>query len=230
LDRIDFQSPEQIEITRAGHKVTDQQIRDLITQYLKQKLSHPSTDINIKFVSKPKEIYLPAGQITYQIVPHANSSLLGKVVLPLQFYHNDQPYKRITVTAQVDVWAPIVTTSKPIPRNKPISLDDIQLKKVNLAKLSQNIIFDPQSIVGQHARRNIDAGTPLRTDLITIPHIVKRGDIVMIVAESAGLRVTTVGKVKTRGRRGDRIRVENLDSQKVIFAQVVDARTVKIDL
>jgi flagella basal body P-ring formation protein FlgA len=230
LDRIDLHAPHQIEIARVGQKITDQQIQQFITHYLKQKLSYPSADIKIQVVSKPKAIYLPAGHVSYQIVPHGHSNLLGKVVLPVQFLHNNQPYKRITVTAKVDVWAPVVATSKPVPRNKPISPDDIEIQKINLAQLPKNVVVDPQTVIGQHARRNLDAGTPLRTDLVTMPHVVKRGDIVMIIAESAGLRVTTVGKVKMRGRRGDRIRVENLDSQKVIFAQVVDARTVKIDL
>jgi flagellar basal body P-ring formation protein FlgA len=70
----------------------------------------------------------------------------------------------------------------------------------------------------------------LRSDLIEFPPLVKRGDVVLVVAESGGLRITTLGMVKQReGRRGERIRVENIDSKKSLYGRVLDAKTVKVD-
>jgi flagella basal body P-ring formation protein FlgA len=58
---------------------------------------------------------------------------------------------------------------------------------------------------------------------------VKRGDVVVIIAESAGLKITALGQVKKKGRLGDRIPVMNFDSKKVLYARVVDSNTVKVD-
>jgi len=44
------------------------------------------------------------------------------------------------------------------------------------------------------------------------------------------MRITAMGVVKEReGREGERILVENLDSKKGIYAQVVDSKTVRVD-
>jgi len=51
----------------------------------------------------------------------------------------------------------------------------------------------------------------------------------MIIVESDGLKITTLGKVKEKGRKGDMVRVENIDSNKGIYARVLDSSSVKVD-
>jgi flagella basal body P-ring formation protein FlgA len=60
--------------------------------------------------------------------------------------------------------------------------------------------------------------------------LLKRGDVVVIIAETAGLKITTLGQAKKKGRLGDRIPVVNFDSRKVLYARVLDSNTVKVEL
>jgi flagella basal body P-ring formation protein FlgA len=53
--------------------------------------------------------------------------------------------------------------------------------------------------------------------------------MVMIVAETQGLKISALGQVKKKGALGDRIPVINFESKKVLYARVVDANTVKVD-
>jgi flagella basal body P-ring formation protein FlgA len=69
----------------------------------------------------------------------------------------------------------------------------------------------------------------LRANLVEMPPLVKRGDVVVIVAETKGLKITALGQVKKKGAMGDRIPVVNFESQKVLYARVMDANTVKVD-
>ena len=91
-----------------------------------------------------------------------------------------------------------------------------------------NIINDPEKVVGRRTRRSIDPATVLRTDLVELPPIVKRGDIVTIVAEAGGMRITALGKIKKKGHKGERLKVINLNSKKEIYARVVDSSTVRV--
>ena len=92
-----------------------------------------------------------------------------------------------------------------------------------------NVVVDVDNVVGKRTTRAIKAGVILRTDMVELPPLVKRGDVVVIIAESEGLKVTALGKAKHRGHRGEKIAVENLDSRKEVFARVLDASTVKVD-
>jgi len=82
--------------------------------------------------------------------------------------------------------------------------------------------------VGRKSRTTIRAGYPVRNDqLVSVPVIVS-GQLVTIVLERPGLRITVAGRAKSSGGIGDLIRVENLTSRKEIPARVVDSSTVEV--
>ena len=58
---------------------------------------------------------------------------------------------------------------------------------------------------------------------------MKRGDVVVIIAETAGFKITALGQVKKKGRLGERIPVTNFDSNKLLYGRVLDANTVKVE-
>ena len=122
-----------------------------------------------------------------------------------------------------------MVTKKPIGRYKAITEDDIEVQKMDLANLPSDVITDPDAVLGKRTKRAIGAQTVLRPNLVEFPPLVKRGDVVVIIAETEGLKVTALGEVRKKGRIGERIPVTNYDSKKIIYARVVDANTVKVE-
>jgi len=59
------------------------------------------------------------------------------------------------------------------------------------------------------------------------PVIVKRNRTVVIRIERPGLLITAIGKAMQDGRAGDYIKVQNVDSQRIIFARVNADGTVE---
>ncbi len=60
------------------------------------------------------------------------------------------------------------------------------------------------------------------------PLLVRRRDVVRLVARTRYLTVTATGQALQDGRRGQFIRVRNLKSQRVVVGQVVDAGVVEV--
>jgi flagella basal body P-ring formation protein FlgA len=151
-------------------------------------------------------------------------------MLYVRFFCNGKEVRKETVSARIDVLADVVLSGRPLARYETITAEDLRLEPMNLASLPATVILDPADAIGKRTRRKLPTGMPLRTDLIEIPPLVKQGDIVMIVAESAGLKITTLGKVKGQAGQGEKVVVENLDSRKQIHVTVMDAKTVRVDL
>jgi flagella basal body P-ring formation protein FlgA len=84
-------------------------------------------------------------------------------------------------------------------------------------------------VVGKRTRRLINAKTVIRSDLITMPPMVQKGDVVVIVAESQGMRISALGEIREKGHRGSRVRVRNVDSKEMIYAWVLDHKTVRVE-
>ena len=230
LSQIRFAAPKGIVVTRGFVEVTKEDISRAVSDFIYANIPWDREKVKIRTIRVRDSVILPKGKVTYSVEPLKNTDFKGSVPLPLHFKVNGSFQKRILVTADIEVLAEVVVTKRPLRRNRRITEDDIEMREKNLAELPRNIIFDCEEVLGKRAKRNIDANRVLRSGLIEFPPLVKRGDVVQLIAESGGLRITTLGMVKQReGRRGERVRIENIDSKKSLYGRVLDAKTVKVD-
>jgi flagella basal body P-ring formation protein FlgA len=69
----------------------------------------------------------------------------------------------------------------------------------------------------------------LRQDQVEREPMVRKGDLVQVLAESSVLRVSTQAVAQEHGCAGDRILLLNVNSKKNIYGRVVDGQTVKVE-
>lgn len=229
LCNIRLQIPETIEVSRDALDVPCKKIERIVLDYIYQKNTWGKDRLNVKDIHVSHGVILPKGDITYKVVPPRNTDYLGTIPVSVHFMVNGQFEKKVWATVKTEVLTAVVLTKRPLGRFKRIEPDDIQLRRMDLADLPSNIITNMEEALGKRTKRTLDAETVLRTDLIELPPLVRRGDVVTIIAESDGLRITTRGKTKERGCRGEKIKIVNLNSNKVIYARILDSNTVKVD-
>ncbi len=117
--------------------------------------------------------------------------------------------------------------------NMPLGIDHI------ITEGDVRIVLKPSStpreahslseVVGRRVRRPIGKDNTIKMDYLDTKEVIRRGDMVIIMAEKGGLKVTTKGIAKDNGSSGEMIRVENIRSGKVITGRVVEPGIVKVD-
>ncbi len=229
LASVNLVAPQRVSISRSYVEIDKQKITKIVADFIIQNIPPENRRVRIKEIHVPERVILSKGRIAYKVAVSRLRQLMGNSSLAVDFSVNGHFQKRIRVTAKVEVWGSVVVTRKPLGRYKPITEDDIVLQTMDLANLPSNVLTDPEAVLGKRTKRAIGARVPLRADVIELPPLVKRGDLVMIILESKGLKITARGLVKKKGRFGERIPVVNVDSKKVIYARVIDSNTVKVD-
>ena len=220
---------DRVQVSQPGVEISEEQIRQIVTDFIKASGIWGAAEVRVAELNISGDRTLPAGRATYRVLPPRHMRTLVTVPLSVVFDVEGRFEKTIRATARIEALAPVVVAARPIGRLRPIESDDLRMEKKNLAELPVGVLTDEDEIVGMRARRNIDAGDILRPDLMEMPPLVKRGDMVMIVAETDGIKVTATGEVKSDGLRGERVKVVNLDSNKRFSARVVDKKTVMVD-
>jgi flagellar basal body P-ring formation protein FlgA len=221
--------PPSVDVSRSVIEVSPEKIKGLVSDYISKNLLSGNSNASIKSLQVSESLRLPGGRITYEVTAPPNRDMVGQVPFAVNFDVNGKLYKRVWATATIEVLAEVVITKKPLGRHKPITEDDITVLKMDLAKVPSGVITDPEAVLGKRTSRAIGSKTVLRTDLVEFPPLVRRGDVVEIVAETQGFKVTALGQVKKKGALGERIPVMNFESKKVLYARVMDSKTVKID-
>jgi flagella basal body P-ring formation protein FlgA len=229
LSQLALHIPAKVVVTRNYIEISRDKIKMLVSDYIQKNIIKDNADGSIKDIRVADSLQLPNGRITFKVIPPRNRDLLGKIPFSVHFDVNGKFYKRVWATATVEVLAEVVITKKPLGRHKPITEDDIELLKMDLAKLPSGVITDPEAVLGKRTKRAIGAKTVLRADQVELPPLVKRGDVVVIIAESGGLKITAMGQVKKKGRLGESIPVMNYDSKKILYGRVLDSSTVKVE-
>ena len=217
-------------VEAASRQACQRRLEEIVAAYIRDQLRDRGLErVQVKEIRGAESMVLPKGRLSWQVTAPRNSPLTGSVPLAVTLKVNDDFERRLNVTAVVEVRVKVVVSSRPLGRYKPIEESDILIREADLTGLPADFISDPEAVIGKRTRRAVDANAVLRPDLVELPPVVKRGDRVRIVAESAGMRISAAGEVKQKGCVGERIPVVNLDSNKVIYARVVDGQTVRIE-
>jgi flagella basal body P-ring formation protein FlgA len=229
LARIELQIPPEVQVCRGAVEIGRERIEQIVTAFIQQQFAGKGQTVRIKEVRGAEPVLVSKGSLSHQVAAPRNTALSGNLPLTVTLKVNDEIEKRVMVTAVVEVLVNAIVTTRPLGRFKPIEESDVEVRPVDVSGLPADYIADSEAVLGKRTRRLLDANTVLRPDLVESQPIVKRGDRVRIIVESAGMRITAVGEVKQKGCLGERIPVANLDTNKVIQARVVDTQTVKID-
>lgn len=228
LTSLDLVAPEAITLVRRAVTISSADIEMLVREYVQANPPVRDADLSITAVRVPGDVILPTGDIRHEIQYRPQSGRSGTLPVTVLFALDGAPVKRLLTTVSIVVMKEVPVTRRPIARYQMIQPEDVMLQAMDIAGLPPDTVLSFEDIAGQRARRSIGPQRILRKDQFEFPPAVKRGDRVLIVAESNGLRITTIGEVQETGRIGERVRVMNLDSNKTLHARVLDARTVRV--
>ncbi len=134
------------------------------------------------------------------------------------------------VPVTVSVMGDVVVATRDLLRGQMVSPSDVRLEQRDLTLLHTGYLSTLDLAVGKRVKRTIRQGRIVKPVQIATPALIKKGAEVTIKASSERIQITTKGKALSSGGIGERIRVRNLRSNKVVEATVVNAGTVQVDL
>jgi flagellar basal body P-ring formation protein FlgA len=224
-----LQIPEKIKVSRSFVEISREEIKKIVSDYIHGKEFWDKNNVRIINIQMTTLPLLPRGKITYKVIPPKMMQGMGTIPLSILFLVDGEFYKKVKATVKIRIFKEVVVTGKPLGRYRTITQDDVYMQKMDITNLPNDIITNYKDVLGKRVRRNIWAKVVLRAEFIEFPPLVKRGDTVLIVAESENMKITALGEVRKSGRRGERVKVINLNSNKRIFARVIDENTVKVE-
>lgn len=133
------------------------------------------------------------------------------------------------VSVRVSIARTVLVSRTNLPRDHQISASDLEPRLLEL-RSAREFFETTEALVGQVTRRPVAAGTAISADLVKVPVAVRRGDSVIVVAQTNGIAVRMPGKAAETGAVGARIRVENLRSGRLIDALVTAPGEVSVTL
>ena len=100
--------------------------------------------------------------------------------------------------------------------------------KTKIARVRDKYVTNSDELVGMLTKKNLVAGTLVKSGDLAHPPVIKQNDPVNIVYNSERISLKTSGTALGNGAVGDMIKVKNEDTGMVLLGQIISKNTVQV--
>ncbi len=233
----------QITLTQKHNVIKSEYFAEQAVRFLKKNLPDASI-CQWKPIRQPKELLMTSGSENVKTslsFVKINSKNQAKIRVTLFSDGKKLASREVTfllkfntqrLVAKTDIPTGSIVNPKNIKLEKVVSNypDPVDSAQLLFSRISTNDAKKLKTGGALITKRSLKAGTVIRPGMIgtSKPQIIlKRNQNVMIKYDKFGLLITAVGKAMQDGRTGEYIKVQNVNSQRVIMAKVLENGTVE---
>ena len=135
----------------------------------------------------------------------------------------------VFVAVAVFTEGPVLVTNRPLRPGTIVSADDIRVEVRRFSGGPGCCTADPQEAVGRVLRRAVANDATLLLDMLDIAPVVRRGEMVTVLAGIPGGEVRATGVALSDARPGETLRVRHSTSLRTIQARADTQGVVRVD-
>ncbi len=216
-----------VTVLRRGVTIGPDTIQAIIAQYIK-KNSNNLPEAEIRFVpsSLPLPFTLPTGDLTQEVLP-SNPGILDSSRFSIIFRVDDKVVKNMSIRGEVEALARVVVSAGPLKRGQILLPKNLSTAVMDISSMS-NPGLEVDNFIGKKLQRSMRAGSPVSLSMVESLPVVRRGERVKIVINSGQMRLTATGLARSDGILDEMIRVQNINSNKIIHCRVAAPGLVEV--
>jgi flagellar basal body P-ring formation protein FlgA len=135
----------------------------------------------------------------------------------------------IQLPVRVETDMDVLVAQRPLPRGARPGAADVATQRRRVAGVSAEYVNSLTQLEGYHLVRPIPVGTALTLGALQSDPVIRRGEIVTLVTSSGSFEVKAPGRALADAGTGERVRIQNLASQKVVEGRVERSGAVRVD-
>ncbi len=191
-----------------------------------QKTVDPGSQANIEATAPDSRLRLPACASPLRaIVPVSQS---GQERQWVEVACDSGARWRVNIPTRVSVERVVMIARRPLARGAAFKADDFSLVRQILSGTATDRVRSADNMGERRLRRAITAGTVLTYEMLEPELVIRRGQEVVLMARTGALEIRSGGLAMQDARSGDRVRVQNLSSRRVVEGIAATDATVTV--
>lgn len=139
-----------------------------------------------------------------------------------------EPADGWTITGSIVEMREVAVPATDIERGEAIQAKDLVLVKRPAAQVAADIVRPLADLIGMVPRRTLKAGEFVRSADLAKPVLVEKGALVSVTYQARGLSLSMRGRAQASGSQGDIVKVQNIQSKKIVEGVVTGLSQVTI--
>ena len=139
----------------------------------------------------------------------------------------NKPWK-VYVPVNVVVTASVLVAKRPLARGHLLTANDLAVEDRDVTRSIKGYFTDPAELVGHRVKSPLLPGSVITPPVLEADKYVRRGQTVTLMVQSGGIEIAMAGKALADGALNQRIKVENLNSGRVVEGIVRSKEHVEV--
>ncbi|MCP3901290.1 MAG: flagellar basal body P-ring formation protein FlgA, partial [Desulfobacteraceae bacterium] len=170
----------------------------------------------------------PAGKLTLLFDRDNRFEAKGRFSIRVDVLINDYGVDTLSLSGWIDVYERFVCARVQLKKNQKIEAENLYYKSVNTSKFRRAYAQKIENVEGKVPRNVIKKDDLIRINLLGQAPLVRKGEAIKLIAKREGLKIVTAGISQENGLADDLIRVENLNSGKIVRGFVKGKSVVEV--
>lgn len=215
---------------KAGSYQDHESIRDTAKSFARQIAADAGNpeNTNIHVGTLDRRLRLAKCSEPLQAFRSPNTKSSGRTTVGVRC-NGDKSWK-LYVSVNIQIIKQVVTLKHSVPRNSILQSSDLALEEKDISGLHRGYYTQVTQLVGKHIKNSLKPGLVVTPAHVKNPLAVKKGTIVMIMADAGGIRVNMKGKAMKSGSLGDWIPVQNLSSKRQVEGKILRPGVIQVTL
>ncbi len=229
LKDFSFEGVETTEVLTQSVQMSTADLLPEVKAFVLKELRESPENVEVRLAGPEKKMMLPAGDLKTTFRPPLSGKFEGTLLLTSELEVDGRLAKVLPLRVVVEVYHPVVVAQKGVEKGDKFTRENVALVRKPTSALLSGSIDQLSSVLGRTAGAPLAPGTVLRMTQIYDPPVVKHGDLLEAVVRRGNVEITVQVRAVEDGKAGDRIRVENTESHKVLAGKVLDEKTVLVE-
>jgi flagella basal body P-ring formation protein FlgA len=136
----------------------------------------------------------------------------------------------VYVPVKVKLFRPVVVSARALAGGHIITAADVKLEARDIASFNRGYMKKMKNIIGQQLKYPLARGTVINPNNLKPQKVIGRGDVIMLIAVAGQMEVRMSGTALSDGVVGERVRVKNISSKRVVEGVVDGPGIVRVTL
>ena len=200
-----------------------QRVRDFLLAQYDNQAEPPEIQVG----PLDPRLRLPACSMEVEVFLPNGARALGNTSVGVRC-SGPQPWV-VYLSASVRRFGEVLVASRFLPRGTILKAADLRVERRDLTTLPGEFEIVPARLVGKQLQRSLPIGAPIPPRAVTTPLLIKRGERVTISVRQTGMEINSGGIALSDAALGERLRVRNEASQRMIEGTVIAAHQITVE-
>jgi len=230
LNDIVWQMPETVTVTTRSQSIRGQILLDKAITAIEERAgrSVSSGELSIAPIGSVQDAIIPTGDIVLTSDFPYGIRYNSPTAITIAVHVNGQIVSKINLRFEVKLYQQVVVTMSQISPGELFTTDNLRYMRMDIGRLGLGFFTDKSKLQELIARRLLAPGIVVTEAMVKKPVLIHRGSMVTILARIGSMEVIATGQAMQDGSEGQLIRVQNINSNKIILGKVVDGSTVQV--